>query len=159
MAGAVVIEAVDPGHPDAAYCLDLYFAELHLRFDEGFDPGSSAAPSLDGFAPPDGIFLIAYVGGKPVGCGGFKRLDSDTAYIKRMWVDPVSRGLGIGRRLLTALEEEAQHSGYGRVCLDTHRSLTEARILYERSGYRECAALADEPYADHWFVKVLRAVR
>jgi len=155
LADRVDIVAVDPGDPDAIYCLDRYFDELKTRFEEGFDPLESAAPALDDFVAPDGIFLVAFSDGRAVGCGGFKRLDLDTAYLKRMWVDPAARGLGLGKKLLAALEARAAKAGYRFVCLDTHRSLIEARTLYDRSGYSTCEPLADERYADHWFVKEL----
>ena len=155
MAREVRIVAVDPGHPHALTSLCAYFSELSERFEEGFDPRESAAPTLDDFTPPDGLFLVAYVDGTARGCGGFKRLDRETAYLKRMWVDPESRGVGLGKRLLESLEQRAKEAGYNEICLDTHRSLTEARTLYERNGYQPCVPLADETYADHWFLKSL----
>jgi GNAT superfamily N-acetyltransferase len=150
---SVDFRPVAPGHPDAAACLDHYFAELRRRFPEGFDPAGSAAPTLDDFAPPSGLFLVGYRGGRPVACGGFKALDADTAYVKRMWVSPSCRGLGLGAALLHALEAEAVRLTYKRTVLDTHRSLTEARALYSKHGYRPIDPLLDEPYADHWFAK------
>jgi GNAT superfamily N-acetyltransferase len=151
----VDFRTVDSANADAQDCLAAYFAELRERFEEGFDPGESAAPTLDDFVPPQGLFLVAFEAERPVGCGGFKRLDDNTAYLKRMWVAPEARGQGLGRTLLQALEARALAAGYRRVCLDTHRSLTEARALYERHGYQKTEPLADEPYADHWFVKSL----
>ena len=69
--------------------------------------------------PPVGAFLVAYELGLPVACGGLKRLDGQTAEIKRMYVLPEARGRGLGRSLLTALEEEARRLGYRSVRLDT----------------------------------------
>ena len=152
---ALRIVDVAPESADAAYCLGRYFEELGARFDGGFDPRLSEAPTLDDFAPPGGAFIVAYIGRKPVGCGGFKRHSPDTAYLKRMWVDSGTRGRGLGRTLLTELEQRARRLGYGKICLETHRSLAEAQNLYRASGYAEVAPFNAERYADHWFEKTL----
>jgi ribosomal protein S18 acetylase RimI-like enzyme len=72
-----------------------------------------------------------------------------------MWVDAEARGLGLGGRLLAALEAEARKFGLGTLRLETNRSLVEAQALYRRAGYREVAPFNDEPYAHHWFEKSL----
>jgi ribosomal protein S18 acetylase RimI-like enzyme len=75
------------------------------------------------------------------------------AELKRMWVAPTARGLGLGRRLLTELERLAREHGVRVLRLETNRSLTEAIALYRSAGYREVAPFNDEPYAHHWFEK------
>ena len=72
-----------------------------------------------------------------------------------MWVAPTARGLGIGRRILTALEAETARRGSRVLRLETNGSLTEAIALYRSSGYAEVDAFNDEPYAHHWFEKRL----
>ena len=72
-----------------------------------------------------------------------------------MWVAPTARGLGVGKRLLRELEEHARTRGATVARLETNRSLTEAISLYRSAGYVEVAPFDDEPYADHWFEKVL----
>jgi ribosomal protein S18 acetylase RimI-like enzyme len=72
-----------------------------------------------------------------------------------MWVDSTTRGLGVGRRLLTELEACAASHGAGSVRLETNRTLVEAISLYRSAGYVEVAPFNDEPYAHHWFVKQL----
>jgi GNAT superfamily N-acetyltransferase len=151
----VEIEEVLPSSDDAEFCLSHYFRELEERFDSGFDPASSLAPTLDAFTPPDGTFLVMRLGGRPVACGGFKRDAPGTAYIKRMWVAGEARGLGLGRRLLQALEDRARAIGYRRIRLETEKSLTEAQRLYRSSGYFEVPRFNDELYAHHWFEKRL----
>jgi DNA-binding MarR family transcriptional regulator/GNAT superfamily N-acetyltransferase len=155
-ASAVRIDEVSPDSRDAQDCLSQYFAELSQRFETGFDPAQSLAPTLDGFEPPRGTFLVMHLHGKPVGCGGFKPTDKDTAYIKRMWVAPDARGLGLGRRLLQALEDRARSLGYRMIRLETEKSLNEAQQLYRSFGYREVPRFNDELYAHHWFEKALR---
>jgi ribosomal protein S18 acetylase RimI-like enzyme len=72
-----------------------------------------------------------------------------------MWVSDDVRGLGLGRRLLVALERRAAATGARAVRLETNRALTEAVGLYRASGYREIPAFNDEFYAHHWFEKEL----
>jgi ribosomal protein S18 acetylase RimI-like enzyme len=72
-----------------------------------------------------------------------------------MWVSPAARGLGLGRRLLAELEAQAREHGVRVLHLETNRVLAEAIALYRSAGYREVPAFNDEPYADHWFEKVL----
>ncbi len=156
-ASAVTIHEAAPHHPDARYCLGEYFRELLQRFESGFDPLQSGSPATAEFDPPDGVFLVMRFSDRPVGCGGFKRLGPDTAYLRRMWVAPDARGLGLGKRLLQALEDRAWRVGYRKVRLETNRTLTEARGLYERSGYSEIERFGEEKYAHHWFEKALRA--
>ena len=70
-----------------------------------------------------------------------------------MWVARSARGLGVGRRLLLALEQHARDAGASAVRLETNRALTQAIALYRRAGYLEVDAFNDEPYAHHWFEK------
>jgi len=76
-----------------------------------------------------------------------------------MWIAKESRGLGLGKRLLDVLENEARMAGASAVRLETNRTLTEAISMYRRSGYVEIEPFNDEPYAHHWFEKKLRAKR
>jgi len=154
-ASAVRIDQVPPGSREADLCLSHYFGELAERFDAGFDPKKSLAPTLDGFTPPDGAFLVMRLHGEAIGCGGFKRETADTAYIKRMWVSRDARGLGLGRRLLAELERRARSLGYRKIRLETEKSLKEAQALYRSSGYVEVPRFNDELYAHHWFEKQL----
>ena len=90
-------------------------------------------------------------------CGGVQRIDARTGEIKRMWVDPGWRGVGLGQRLLTLLEAAAVDHGWRRVVLDTNETLSEAIRMYERAGYQPIERYNDNPYAHHWFAKDLPA--
>jgi DNA-binding MarR family transcriptional regulator/GNAT superfamily N-acetyltransferase len=149
------ISVESPGSADAHWCLEQYFLELGQRFDAGFDPARSSVPDAGEMAPPSGLFLVARLRGEPVGCGGLIFRDAEPADIKRMWVAPASRGLGLGRRLLAELEGKARDSGAPAVRLDTNRTLREAIAMYRSSGYREIPRYNDEAYAHHWFEKTL----
>ncbi len=154
-ASAVTLHVEAPGSTDARACVANYLGELSQRFDTGYDP-KAAAPTDDAqFSAPDGVFLIARLDGRAVGCGALKRPHAGTGEIKRLWIDPATRGLGLGRKLLTALEDAARDMGLASVRLDSNRTLTEAIALYKKCGYVEVARFNDDPYAQMWFEKRL----
>lgn len=149
------IERVDPASPEARWCVARYYAELAVRFAEGFDPTRSL-PADDGeLRPPVGAFLVATVDGAPVACGAVKTTAPGIGTLKRMWVSDAVRGLGIGRRMLHALETRARELGVRTLRLETNRTLVEAIGLYRSAGYGEVAPFNADPYADHWFEKHL----
>ena len=152
-AATVAIAAIDPSHPHARYCLHQYFSELDRRFDSGFDPTRSIPALDDEMRPPAGLFLVATLHGDPIGSGALKFHGRKPAELKRMWVAEPARGLGVGRRLLTELENQAARHGVRTIRLETNKSLVEAINLYRSAGYVEVAAFNDEPYAHHWFAK------
>lgn len=152
----VLIAHADPASNDAQFCLGHYFAEIDKRFSTGFDPGKGAgAPDHDDFRPPRGCLLVARLSGEPIGCGALRTLSSGIGEIKRMWIAPSARGMGLGRRLLAELEAAAQRHGFHTVRLDTNATLDEALHLYRSSGYREIPRFNENPYAQHWFEKTL----
>ncbi|MDJ0343500.1 helix-turn-helix domain-containing GNAT family N-acetyltransferase [Streptomyces sp. H10-C2] len=152
-AATVSLDPVDPDHPDAEHCLQSYFTELQERFDSGFDPALSLLPDAGELRPPHGLFLIARLHGEPVGCAGLKLPPGAPAEIKRMWVAPHARRLGLGRRFLAELEARAARHGCTVLRLDTNKALSAAIGLYHSYGFQDVAAFNDEPYADHWFEK------
>ncbi|MEU7580971.1 helix-turn-helix domain-containing GNAT family N-acetyltransferase [Streptomyces sp. NPDC041068] len=156
-AAMVTFDAVDPDHPDALHCLRSYFTELQGAFDTGFDPARSLLPDAGGLRPPHGLFLVARAHGEPVGCAGLKLPTDTPAEIKRMWVAPEARGLGLGRRFLAELEARALEHGRDALRLDTNKALSAALGLYRSFGFQEVPAFNDEPYAHYWFEKRLTA--
>ena len=152
-AGMIEIAPVDPAHPHARHCLSEYFAEIDRRFEAGFDP-----PSPDGereLRPPAGVMLVATLRSEPIGCGALRFHPRRPTEIKRMWVAPSARGLGVGRRLLAELEATAAARGDRLVRLDTNRALAEAIGMYRSAGYAETEPFNEEPYVHHWFAKRL----
>jgi DNA-binding MarR family transcriptional regulator/N-acetylglutamate synthase-like GNAT family acetyltransferase len=147
-AGIVALAPEDPGGEAARHCLRRYFAEIDERFDTGF--------SEDVALPVDfGVFIVARLRGEPIGCGALKT--ASPPEIKRMWVAPEARGLGVGRRLLAELERHAAQRGAAAIRLETNRALAEAQGLYRSAGFVEVEPFNDEPYAHHWFEKALPA--
>lgn len=154
-ASMVQISGCEPGHPAARSCMQAYFSELDRRFDGGFDPARSIPAEDQDLTPPAGLLLVASLYGEPIGCGAVKLHGHAPAEIKRMWVSPAVRGLGVGRRILAGLEEHAAAQGARIVRLETSGTLHEAISLYRAAGYREVGPFNDEPYAQHWFEKAL----
>lgn len=152
-ASAVTIEVEPPASADARSCLEAYFHELAERFEAGFDPALSISADADELTPPAGVFVVARLDGRAIGCGALKATDGRIGDIKRMWVHGSARGLGIGRRILEALESHARRFGLVTLRLETNQSLTEAQALYRKHGYREVEPFSDERYADFWFEK------
>jgi DNA-binding MarR family transcriptional regulator/GNAT superfamily N-acetyltransferase len=159
-ASMVEIDACDPEHAHARSSLDSYFDELAARFEHGFDVERANPDASADLVPPNGLLLVATLAGEPVGCGVLRHHDLRAGVpgwseIKRLWVSPSVRGIGLGRRLLAALEQRAMVTGTPSVRLDTNRVLTEAIAMYRAGGYREIAPFNDNPYAHHWFEKKL----
>jgi DNA-binding MarR family transcriptional regulator/GNAT superfamily N-acetyltransferase len=151
----VSLEVEDPDSADARWCLEQYYATLAERFEEGFERERALPAGAEEMSPPRGVFLVARLHGEPIGCGGLKGSADAPPDVKRMWVAPRARGLGLGRRLLRELESHARASGARSVRLETNGSLTEAIALYRSSGYVEVPAFNDEPHAHLWFEKRL----
>jgi DNA-binding MarR family transcriptional regulator/GNAT superfamily N-acetyltransferase len=152
----IQVEQVDPASPEAQWCIAQYFAELARRFEAGFDPEQSLPTDDTELRPPVGAVLVACLDGEPVTCGAIKTIAPGVGSLKRMWVANTVRGLGLGRRMLTALESEARKLGMTTLRLETNRALVEAIQLYKRAGYVEVAPFNADPYANHWFEKQLR---
>lgn len=127
---------IDAG--DGAVLETAMVAEMAEVYN-GFDIRSEGMPKAGAaeMNPPNGVFLVGYLEGEPVCCGGLKRLDHEACEIKRMYVAPAARGKGVARMLLAALEERARSEGYAVARLDTGPRQPHARALYESAGYRE----------------------
>ena len=155
IAAGVEIRPVDPEDPDAQYCLAEYVAELNRRSTRGFDPAVGATALPHEVRPPAGEFFVAYLHGEAIGCGAVKHHEDAPAEIKRMWIAPEARGLGLGRRLLERLEGCARAAGARVAHIETSAVLTEALSLYTATGWIEVPRFNEEPFADHWLEKVL----
>ena len=151
----IAIRETDPAAPDAQACLAAYFAELDARIEGGFDPGDAALADLDAMRPPLGAFLVADCDGLPVACVALRGEGTDTGEVKRLWIAPAARGLGLARRMMAAIEGHAHRLGMTHLRLDTNRILTEAVALYLRLGWTAIPRYNDNPHAHHWFARTL----
>ncbi|SKD44315.1 Putative transcriptional regulator, MarR family [Mycobacteroides abscessus subsp. abscessus] len=156
VASQVQIAVMDTRTPEARYCIRAYFEEISARFEDGFDPALTLPAGDAELCAPAGLFLVASLHEEPVGCAGLKLPPhTDTAEIKRVWISPNVRGLGLGKRILAELERLAVVHGAHTIRLDTNRALTEAIAMYRSAGYDEVAAFNQEKYAHFWFQKRL----
>jgi GNAT superfamily N-acetyltransferase len=122
------------GSPVSRPLTNAQAEELRERYGGWEGAGSEPEPEL--FEDPDGYFLIARLNGSPVGCAGFCRCEGEqTAELRRMYVAPEVRRIGIARALMEALEEKAHELGYITLRLETGPEQPEAVHLYETGGF------------------------
>jgi GNAT superfamily N-acetyltransferase len=91
----------------------------------------------DFYSPPHGALLLATAAGEPAGIVGLRRVDDECAELRRLYVRPMARGLGLGRVLVQALLDLAGDSGYQRVVLRTRPTvMVHAQAMYRAIGFR-----------------------
>lgn len=140
MSHGINLRAVPYDHPDAVKLDAQVQVEYQTRY-EGEGDATFLDPAM--FVPPSGLYLLAYdASDAPVASGGWRRQDqSDEGYadgdaeVKRMYVIPEARGLGLARRILAELEADARTAGRTRMVLETGDQQPEAIALYLSSGY------------------------
>lgn len=138
---------------DVRWCFEQYYAELGAEF--GYEVDTALPLGVEQLTRPDGLVLVVRERGLPVACGAVKLLDDGIGEIKRMWVSPAQRGVGLGGRLLDELEAEAAAAGKTVTRLETNAQLEAALAMYRKRGYVEVTPFNDEPFATHWFRKAL----
>ncbi len=111
-----------------------FIAELQEEYVRRYGEGDATPVDPAQFTAPNGAFLVAYVDGVPLACGGW-RVNGADAEIKRMFVVPAGRGRGLARRILAALEASIRDAGIDRAILETGTKQPEAIALYTSSGY------------------------
>lgn len=84
---------------------------------------------------PEGTFFLALWKGEPAGCIGLRRFDEGSCEMKRMFVKPQYRGLGIAMELCNAFFRSVREFGYRKVLLDTNREMPEAIAIYRKLGF------------------------
>ncbi len=109
-----------------------------LDFELTFqDVGRELAEIAVEYNAPAGALLLVYDGDKAIACAGVRKIDSTTAELKRMFVDPVYRGLQLGQQLLQMALTVSKQLGYSSIRLDTVPQMRSAIKLYESAGFRE----------------------
>ena len=117
-----------------------------LSFPLDFQDFDGELAQLPGpYGPPRGALLLARAGGKPAGCAALRELDGRTAELKRLFVRPRHRGLGVGRQLTESAIRIAEELGYARIRLDTTPEMVAAQGLYAALGFREIAPYRSNP--------------
>jgi putative acetyltransferase len=117
-----------------------YAASLNISLDfQNFDEELQHFETE--YAPPSGAFLLARNEGEFLGCGAFRRFSATDCEMKRLYVRPAGRNLGIGRQIAVALINEAKSLGYRQMLLDTLPTMQSAQALYQSLGF-----VATQPY-------------
>ncbi len=151
----VEIRDADPDDPAALHCVWSYYQQLLATFDV-LTPDMLPLPLPDAakYRPPTGAFLIAWSDDLPIGCVSLRELEPGIAEVKRLWVDPIARGQGLGLRLMRAIEVRARDMGFTQARLDSNTHLTTAITLYRSDGWSEIAPYTTPP-ANIWLAKRL----
>jgi DNA-binding MarR family transcriptional regulator/GNAT superfamily N-acetyltransferase len=151
----IAIAPADPEMPAAVDCLAAYRSLLADRIP-GFHDAHVPLPDpeAEAYRPPVGTFLLAWSDGLPVACVSLKTVSAGTGEVKRLWVDPAARGLGLARRMMLAVEDAARGLCMTHLRLDTNENLPEAIALYRKTGWDDCPPFTGAP-ATHWFTKAL----
>ena len=118
------------------------FLNVDLCF-QGFEEELASLPGK--YAPPFGALFIAFVDDGVAGCVGLRPIEGTTCEMKRLFVRPNCRGLGLGRDLACRVIEESMHLGYKRMRLDTLKFLKSAIQLYTSLGFREIESYYSNP--------------
>ena len=127
------ISLESPGQDGVAALLERADADMLARYP----PESNRLLAADALARPNVRFFVARRSGPIAGCAALVLGGDGEAELKRMYVDPAARGLGIGRRLLQAAEDAARAEGVAVIRLETGIHQAEALGLYRASGYRD----------------------
>jgi GNAT superfamily N-acetyltransferase len=123
-------------------------AELAAIYPDFMTGDGSGAFKPEDVLVPRAVFVVAWRGDEPIGCGALRPMSEAVAEVKRMYVRPSRRGVGISRLILSALEDQARGFDYHVLRLETGTRQQEAIGLYESSGYQrmDCYGVyADEP--------------
>ncbi len=130
----------------------------HIGVDlcfQGFDDELKTLPGK--YLPPGGRIILAHINDEPVGVVALRQMGENAGEIKRLFVKPETRGLGLGRKLVNAVIRESEKIGYEELYLDTLASMKEAIALYEGLGFMKTSAYYDNPLPDVvYFRRVLR---
>lgn len=150
----IEITLESPAAPVSLTLQDAFFVDIAARYPD-WHPGSSQSVSVEELSRPRGAWLVVYLDGRPVGCGGVQAVEEEVCEVRRLFLDRSARGLGIGRVLLRSLEEQARHLGYGRIRLTTGDAQPEALALFVSSGYMEIPPFTDGAFTRYWMEKEL----
>ncbi len=147
-----------PQDLDAVRRIFLAYAQS-LSVDLGFQDFEAELQSLPGdYAPPRGALLLARVDGQVAGCCALRPLDNvdyaNASEMKRLFVEPAFRRLGLGRLLAEAILDAARLADYSCVLLDTLSEMETARALYEDLGFAEVPPYYHNPHAGAHYLKV-----
>jgi GNAT superfamily N-acetyltransferase len=143
--GFGVAEALDAESIEACRALFVEYQQalgVSLCF-QGFDAELASLPGA--YARPRGRLLLARIAGEPAGCVALRPLGERDAEMKRLYIRPQYRGMGMGRVLAECVIDEARGLGYRTLKLDTLPGMGEAQYLYRALGFVDAAPYNDNP--------------
>jgi len=152
--GIVVVEADTQAYVPIVKDLFQEYArglQVDLCF-QGFEQELAELPGK--YAPPSGRLFLAMLDGQPLGCVALRPLAGLVCEMKRLYVRPVARGIGLGRRLAQRAIEAAREVGYKRMYLDTLGSMKEAIALYGTLGFQRTHAYYNNPSSSAVFMEL-----
>src|ERR1700685_860575 len=130
-----------------------YAASLNVNLDfQNFD--EELLHFENEYAPPTGTFLLARHNNEFPGRGASRRFSASDCEMKRLYVRPAGRNLGLGRRLALALIIEAKSLGYKRMVLDTLPTMQSAQALYQSLGFQPTEPYRYNPIQGTSFLKL-----
>jgi putative acetyltransferase len=110
------------------------------------------------YAPPRGGILLATVDGEPAGCVALRPIGDNVCEMKRLYVRPAYRGLGLGRLLAGRIVDAAREAGYEGMVLDTiPAQMRPAVALYEALGFEPCEPYWDNPLPGVGYMRLVLA--
>jgi ribosomal protein S18 acetylase RimI-like enzyme len=105
------------------------------------------------YRPPTGALFLALEGGGPIGCAALRRAKPGMGELKRLYVRPKGRKMGVGRRLTQTVLCRARRIGYRRVVLDTLPTMRPAIALYRSMGFQPTAPYWPSPVPGALFLE------
>jgi len=128
--------SIEPASPDSPMARRI-IAELEAELDPLYPEKSRHGYSVDKLLSEGVEFFLVHYRGQPVGCGGVQLFGTEYGELKRMYISPAFRGLGLGRQLVDHLAKHALRQGVSVLRLETGVHQAEAIRLYEGMGFRQ----------------------
>ncbi|WP_022903612.1 GNAT family N-acetyltransferase [Curtobacterium sp. B8] len=159
------VRTVPADAPEVDALLDAYLDERERTFPRAQGTYARKRTPAAEFTVPDGVFVVAYDDGVPVGCGGLRRIADgrtedggvDVRFeVKHVYVTPEGRGRGVATAVMDELEAAGGALGATAVVLDTNDSLVAAGAMYRSRGYARVAPFNENPNATAWYRKPFR---
>jgi putative acetyltransferase len=143
----ITVSQSDPRSPSSIALIE----ELDRHLNRLYPAESNHLMDLDALCAPDVRFFVADRAGETLGCGAVKQFAGYTE-VKRVYVAPRARGLGIAKRVIETLEAATRAAGVSIMRLETGIYQPDAIALFEKAGFTRCARFGDYPEGDPYSV-------
>ena len=143
----IMVNQIDPRSPSTRALIE----ELDRHLNRLYPAENNYLLDLDALSAPDVRFFAAQIDGETVGCGAIKQF-SDYTEVKRMYVPPHARGLGVAKRLIEALENATREAGLSILRLETGIYQPDALALFQKVGFTRISSFGSYPKDDPYSV-------